>query len=152
LAADRIWRILATAIDSTVQLPPHSPLAYCTSFASELLAMNDTYNVLATFQLPPSPTTSAISQNNRRKEKSGSKAMSNSDVPRERRPSTGAPISDIKGPVGPPGVTRPKHKRTFTGFGAGEIKSAEGMYDGSSSCCSPNPDPNSKSKSIFYIP
>jgi len=50
--------------------------------------------------------------------------MSNSTVPRERRPSTGAPI-DLQGPVGP-GFTRPKHKRTFTGFGAGEIKSVEG--------------------------
>lgn len=47
--------------------------------------------------------------------------------PRERRPSTSAPITDLKGPVGPPGFTRPKHKRTFTGFGAGEIKSVEGM-------------------------
>jgi starch phosphorylase len=50
--------------------------------------------------------------------------MSNSTAPRERRPSTGAPI-DLQGPVGP-GFTRPKHKRTFTGFGAGEIKSVEG--------------------------
>lgn len=49
--------------------------------------------------------------------------MSNTTVPRERRPSTGAPI-DLQGPVGP-GFTRPKHKRTFTGFGAGEIKSVE---------------------------
>jgi len=51
--------------------------------------------------------------------------MSNTTVPRERRPSTGAPLSDLKGPVGPPGLTRPKHKRTFTGFGAGDIKSVE---------------------------
>ncbi|KAH8656166.1 putative glycogen phosphorylase [Tricladium varicosporioides] len=43
---------------------------------------------------------------------------------RERRPSTSAPISDLQGPVGP-GFSRPKHKRTFTGFGAGEIKSVE---------------------------
>ncbi|PMD50545.1 glycosyltransferase family 35 protein [Hyaloscypha bicolor E] len=49
--------------------------------------------------------------------------MSNTTMPRERRPSTGAPI-DLQGPVGP-GFTRPKHKRTFTGFGAGEIKSVE---------------------------
>jgi hypothetical protein len=54
------------------------------------------------------------------------KKMSNSTVPRERRPSTGAPIHDFQGPVGP-GFSRPKHKRTFTGFGAGEIKSVEGM-------------------------
>jgi len=46
--------------------------------------------------------------------------------PRQRRPSTGAPITDLKGPIGPSGVTRPKHKRTFTGFGAGDIKSVEG--------------------------
>lgn len=45
---------------------------------------------------------------------------------RERRPSTSAPISDLQGPVGP-GFSRPKHKRTFTGFGAGEIKSVEGL-------------------------
>jgi starch phosphorylase len=50
-----------------------------------------------------------------------------SEIPertRERRPSTSAPISDLQGPVGP-GFSRPKHKRTFTGFGAGEIKSVE---------------------------
>jgi hypothetical protein len=46
---------------------------------------------------------------------------------RERRPSMGAPIVDIVGAVGPAGISRPKHKRTFTGFGAGEIKSVEGM-------------------------
>lgn len=45
---------------------------------------------------------------------------------RQRTPSSTAPISDIQGPVGPGGMTRPKHKRTFTGFGAGDIKSAEG--------------------------
>lgn len=44
---------------------------------------------------------------------------------RERRPSSSAPISDLQGPVGP-GFSRPKHKRTFTGFGAGDIKSVEG--------------------------
>ncbi|TDZ65163.1 Glycogen phosphorylase [Colletotrichum trifolii] len=44
---------------------------------------------------------------------------------RERRPSVGAPIVDIQGSVGPAGISRPKHKRTFTGFGAGEIKSVE---------------------------
>lgn len=46
---------------------------------------------------------------------------------RERRPSTGAPIVDIQGSVGPAGISRPKHKRTFTGFGPGEIKSVEGI-------------------------
>ncbi|KAK1827623.1 family 35 putative glycosyltransferase [Podospora conica] len=44
---------------------------------------------------------------------------------RERRPSTSAPIVDIQGSVGPAGISRPKHKRTFTGFGAGEIKGVE---------------------------
>ncbi|KAI1336301.1 glycosyltransferase family 35 protein [Xylariaceae sp. FL0016] len=44
---------------------------------------------------------------------------------RERRPSTSAPIVDIVGSVGPAGISRPKHKRTFTGFGAGDIKSVE---------------------------
>ncbi|KAI9846616.1 MAG: Non-essential glycogen phosphorylase [Sclerophora amabilis] len=43
---------------------------------------------------------------------------------RERRPSTGAPISELQGPVGP-GFSRPKHKRTITGFGAQEIKNVE---------------------------
>lgn len=38
----------------------------------------------------------------------------------------GAPIVDIHGSIGPAGVSRPKHKRTFTGFGAGEIKNVEG--------------------------
>ncbi|KAJ9284992.1 CAZyme family GT35 [Paecilomyces variotii] len=42
----------------------------------------------------------------------------------ERRPSVGAPISDLQGPVGP-GFSRPKHRRTFTGFGPSEIKSVE---------------------------
>jgi starch phosphorylase len=37
----------------------------------------------------------------------------------------GAPIVDIQGAVGPAGISRPKHKRTFTGFGATEIKSVE---------------------------
>jgi hypothetical protein len=46
---------------------------------------------------------------------------------RERRPSVGVPIVDIQGSVAPEGISRPKHKRTFTGFGAGEIKSVEGM-------------------------
>jgi glycogen phosphorylase len=37
----------------------------------------------------------------------------------------GAPISSLmQGPIGP-GFSRRKHKRTFTGFGAGEIKSVE---------------------------
>ncbi|CAI6089754.1 unnamed protein product [Clonostachys chloroleuca] len=44
---------------------------------------------------------------------------------RQRRPSTSAPIVDIQGSVGPEGITRPKHKRTATGFGPGEIKSVE---------------------------
>ena len=44
---------------------------------------------------------------------------------RERRLSTGAPIETLmSGPVGP-GFTRPKHKRAYTGFGAGDIKSVE---------------------------
>lgn len=47
---------------------------------------------------------------------------------RERRPSTGAPIVDIQGSVGPAGISRPKHKRTHTGFGAGEIKTVEGEH------------------------
>jgi starch phosphorylase len=36
-----------------------------------------------------------------------------------------APIADFKGPVGPANFTRPKHKRTVTGFGPSEIKSVE---------------------------
>ncbi|KAK3901263.1 glycosyltransferase [Staphylotrichum tortipilum] len=44
---------------------------------------------------------------------------------RERRPSVGAPIVDIQGSVGPAGISRPKHKRTLTGFGASEIKTVE---------------------------
>ncbi|OJD27306.1 hypothetical protein ACJ73_01299 [Blastomyces percursus] len=43
---------------------------------------------------------------------------------RERRPSVGAPISDLQGPVGP-GFSRPKHKRTFTGLGPQDIKKVE---------------------------
>ncbi|KAI5463188.1 family 35 glycosyltransferase [Mariannaea sp. PMI_226] len=44
---------------------------------------------------------------------------------RERRPSMGAPIVDIQGAVGPAGISRPKHTRTATGFGPGEIKNVE---------------------------
>jgi glycogen phosphorylase len=44
--------------------------------------------------------------------------------PRERKPSMGAPISTLATPVGP-GFTRPKHKRTATGFGAQDIKAVE---------------------------
>ncbi|KAI0404340.1 glycosyltransferase family 35 protein [Xylaria palmicola] len=44
---------------------------------------------------------------------------------RERRPSMGAPVIDIVGSVGPAGISRPKHKRTVTGFGPGAIKSVE---------------------------
>ncbi|KAF2401861.1 glycosyl transferase [Trichodelitschia bisporula] len=43
---------------------------------------------------------------------------------RERRPSMSAPVSDIYEHVGPT-FTRPKHKRTATGFGASEIKAVE---------------------------
>jgi hypothetical protein len=82
--------------------------------------MNDTFNSLDHFQLPHSPEYDQKLAANEAKSK-----MSNSSIPRERRPSTGAPITDLKGPIGP-GFTRPKHKRTFTGFGAGEIKSVEG--------------------------
>lgn len=44
---------------------------------------------------------------------------------RERKPSSSAPITDFQGPVGPSGISRPKHKRTVTGFGPQEIKSVE---------------------------
>ncbi|RYP15688.1 hypothetical protein DL767_010299 [Monosporascus sp. MG133] len=44
---------------------------------------------------------------------------------RQRRPSTSAPVVDIVGAVGPAGISRPKHKRTATGFGPGEIKIVE---------------------------
>jgi starch phosphorylase len=43
---------------------------------------------------------------------------------RDRKPSMSAPITDLQGQVGP-GFTRPKHKRTVTGFGANEIKAVE---------------------------
>lgn len=45
---------------------------------------------------------------------------------RERRPSTSAPIVDIVGSVGPAGISRPKHKRTYTGLGAIDVKTVEG--------------------------
>ena len=100
--------------------------------------MNDTFEKLDHFQLPPHPP-----EHHQKKPaaKEAKSKMSNSAVPRERRPSTGAPISDLKGPIGP-GFTRPKHKRTFTGFGAGEIKSVEGMslrYASVSLQASPHP-------------
>ena len=43
---------------------------------------------------------------------------------RDRKPSIGVPVADLQGPVGP-GFSRPKHKRTFTGFGASEIQAVE---------------------------
>ena len=51
-------------------------------------------------------------------------AAATAAAPRERKPSMGAPISQLQGPVGP-GFSRPKHKRTATGFGPGEIKAVE---------------------------
>jgi starch phosphorylase len=51
--------------------------------------------------------------------------MAAAPPPRERKPSTSAPLSELQGPVGPANFTRPKHKRTVTGFGPGEIKSVE---------------------------
>ncbi|KAK5008836.1 hypothetical protein LTR28_003442 [Elasticomyces elasticus] len=51
--------------------------------------------------------------------------MATTTSTRERKPSTSAPISDLQGPIGPAGVTRPKHKRTVTGYGPGDIKSVE---------------------------
>jgi starch phosphorylase len=45
-------------------------------------------------------------------------------APRQRRPSTSAPVIDLQGPVGP-GFSRPKHKRTVTGFGPSDIKTVE---------------------------
>ncbi|KAF2747807.1 glycosyltransferase family 35 protein [Sporormia fimetaria CBS 119925] len=51
--------------------------------------------------------------------------MATSAAPaRERRPSMSAPLGDLQGPIGP-AFTRPKHKRTATGFGPSEIKSVE---------------------------
>ena len=52
-------------------------------------------------------------------------AAASSPAPRERKLSMGAPVASLlSGPVGP-GFTRPKHKRAYTGFGAGDIKSVE---------------------------
>ena len=42
---------------------------------------------------------------------------------RERKLSVGSPIQ-LQGPVGP-GFSRPKHKRTVTGFGPQEINAVE---------------------------
>ena len=51
--------------------------------------------------------------------------MASQTSTRQRKPSTSAPISDLNGPVGPEGISRPKHKRTATGFGPSEIKTVE---------------------------
>lgn len=51
--------------------------------------------------------------------------MATKSSPRQRRPSTTAPVADLQGPIGPPGMSRPKHKRTVTGLGPADIKSAE---------------------------
>ncbi|GAB1193533.1 Non-essential glycogen phosphorylase [Aspergillus pseudonomiae] len=47
-----------------------------------------------------------------------------SEARRERKPSVGAPVSELQGPIGP-GFSRPKHKRTYTGLAPAEIKSVE---------------------------
>lgn len=52
-------------------------------------------------------------------------ASKTTSATRERKPSTSAPIGDFQEPVGPPGISRPKHKRTVTGFGPQEIKTVE---------------------------
>lgn len=44
---------------------------------------------------------------------------------RERKVSSSAPISELTGPVGPSGMSRPKHSRTVTGYGASDLKSVE---------------------------
>ena len=46
-------------------------------------------------------------------------------APRERKQSTSAPIAAFQEPVAPPGISKPKHKRTVTGFGPEEIKSVQ---------------------------
>jgi len=51
--------------------------------------------------------------------------MATTPTVRSRRPSTSAPVAELSGPIGPAGITRPKHKRTITGFGASDIKSVE---------------------------
>ena len=64
--------------------------------------------------LPPSPTLTT-----------NMASAATAPAPRERRPSTSAPINDFSTAVGPPGMSRPKHKRTATGFGPAEIKAVE---------------------------
>ncbi|RAO66085.1 uncharacterized protein BHQ10_002097 [Talaromyces amestolkiae] len=49
--------------------------------------------------------------------------MSSKPLARERKPSIGVPVAELQA-VGP-GFSRPKHKRTFTGFGPAEIKAVE---------------------------
>lgn len=51
--------------------------------------------------------------------------MASATTQRQRRPSTNAPVAELQGPIGPQGMSRPKHKRTVTGLGPAEIKSAE---------------------------
>uniref|UniRef100_A0A093UMX8 Alpha-1,4 glucan phosphorylase n=1 Tax=Talaromyces marneffei PM1 TaxID=1077442 RepID=A0A093UMX8_TALMA len=49
--------------------------------------------------------------------------MSSKRLARDRKPSIGVPVAELQA-VGP-GFSRPKHKRTFTGFGPAEIKAVE---------------------------
>ncbi|PCG91152.1 Glycogen/starch/alpha-glucan phosphorylase [Penicillium occitanis (nom. inval.)] len=49
--------------------------------------------------------------------------MSCKPLARERKPSIGVPVAELQA-VGP-GFSRPKHKRTYTGFGPAEIKVVE---------------------------
>ena len=43
---------------------------------------------------------------------------------RQRKPSVSGPLDHLAGPVGPD-FSKPKHRRTATGFGPAEIKAVE---------------------------
>ena len=70
---------------------------------------------------PSYPSSSLVLQSRRTKVIMATTATTS----RSRRPSTSAPVAELSGPIGPAGITRPKHKRTITGFGASDIKSVE---------------------------
>lgn len=114
-------------LDSTFLCFPFSPgICAACGFFSSLSVLTDVEDSVAQFSLS-----------------SSTNMASNGTEPRERKMSSSAPITDLKGPVsypilltvsgvlisefqvGPDSMSRPKHKRTATGLGPGEIKNVE---------------------------
>jgi len=112
------------AWDQSFSLCPSSLPTYLSYSQSFLLAGAGSWTAARSQLHTPAPPHELDRQHT-----THSMASEKKELPqRERRPSVGAPIVDIQGSVGPAGISRPKHKRTLTGFGASEIKTVEGEF------------------------